>query len=164
MRIGYADEESYPGQFELYRANTERQIAGRKGQKALRDLEEALLALPSKRLVLKHLAERDGGVCAIGALLVLKRQRAGMSYDDAVRDIIATHDCDSEPDTMTDEVAVAEGVAPPLVAWRLVELNDVLLESFWDTEAATHVKPTPEERYERVLAWVRSQLVSTETP
>ncbi len=154
MRIGYSDDEAHPGQFALYRANSSRQIAGRKGQAALRDLERALLELPTKRLISGSIA-KDGEVCAVGALLVLKRQGAGMTREGAIADLVTKYQNEDPEDDYedsgwnTDDVAADEGVAPVLVAWRLVELNDVILDD-----------ATPEERYERVLKWVRARLVT----
>jgi hypothetical protein len=46
----------------------------------------------------------------------------------------------------TDDVATGYGI-PRLVAWRLVELNDMQLD-----------RETPEERYEKVLKWVENRL------
>ncbi len=148
MRIGYSEEEAWQGQFALHRANTERAIRGKAGQAALRDLEAALLAMPRKRLVVKALAQ-GGEVCAIGALLVLKRVRSGATYEAAAAEIEATYKPDDIADGayQTDDIADGEGVAPAMVAWRLVELNDI-----------RHEDATPEERYEIVLGWVRSKL------
>jgi len=134
VRIGYNEDEQFPGQFELWRANCFRSLAGRAGQRALRDLEAELLAMPVKRLIADAVA-RDGEVCAVGALL---RHRGVPT-----RDLEAFGDDDSEG---TDELAVRRGAVPRLVAWLLVELNDVDLDN-----------ATPEERYETVLAWVREQ-------
>ena len=61
---------------------------------------------------------------------------------------------------------------PRLVAWKVVELNDILLDTVWEVMHGP-VKPgygtykggielirdmTPEERYEKVLAWVRARI------
>lgn len=43
MRISYSDEEDHPGQFELWQANVTRSLKGKNGQRALRELESALL-------------------------------------------------------------------------------------------------------------------------
>lgn len=45
-RVGWSEDEDYPGQFALWRANLERSLAGRKGQAALRDLEAAMVVRP----------------------------------------------------------------------------------------------------------------------
>lgn len=73
-RLNYSDEEDYPGQFELFRNNMARSLAGKNGQQALRDLEWALLGLPEKRLIGHHLVKKDE-VCANGALVEFRRSR-----------------------------------------------------------------------------------------
>lgn len=79
-RFGEGDGEEFAGQYELWRANAERAIKGRRGQQTLRDLEAALVALPSKRLIAGHLAFR-GEVCAIGALVAHRRTAKGEDRD-----------------------------------------------------------------------------------
>lgn len=132
MRINWSEDEDRPGQFDLWQANCRRSLAGKAGQQALRDLEAELLRMPEKRLIGNDLAA-DGKVCAVGALL----RGRGMAQSR----LEELSDCGDE----TDEIATAEGV-PRLVAWKLVELNDIELE-----------QRTPERRYEAVLAWVREQ-------
>lgn len=192
-RISYSEEEDWPGQFELWRANTERSLRGRGGQRALRELEAALIALPEKRLIAGHLA-KDGMVCTVGALVVEKKvslgqareqvlaefqaeyegamgctcfhrrdehgdgtgpcrvcaddRRSGWAYArecDAFTDVGYQDDDEDETGT-TEEAGVAIGI-PRMVAWRLVELNDMDLG-----------RVSEGERYERVLAWVRRHL------
>lgn len=131
MRIGYSDEEDFPGQFELWQANCQRSLAGAKGQAALKELEAALLALPDKRLIVEQLQDEEGAVCSIGAVV---KQR-GLSQNDLV----------SDPDEM-EEVGVELGM-PRLTAWKIVEMNDI----YWDFV-------TPEVRYSKMLTWVQSQI------
>lgn len=130
-RISYNDEEDYPGQFGLWQANCIRSIQGKQGQEELRALRDALLALPEKRLIHGSLDDEDGGVCAIGAYAKHK----GLD--------LKAFDAESE----TDKVGVAAGM-PPLVAWRVVEINDMELDR----------KVTPAQRYTEMLAWVERQL------
>lgn len=52
-------ESDYNNAGDLWQANVRRALAGRKGQKALRELREALLALPEKRLI-------SGALCTVG--------------------------------------------------------------------------------------------------
>lgn len=134
MRISWSDEEDRPGQFDLWQANCRRSLNGRAGQEALRDLESALLAMPEKRLIVDDLAV-DGEVCAVGALM-----RARGVPQGRLEEISGDDD--------TDVLAAKEARVPRLVGWKLVELNDYELE---------HV--TPEQRYERVLDWVRERLL-----
>lgn len=130
MRISYSDEENYPGEFNLWQANCERSLRGKHGQEELRELRAALLALPEKRLILKLLEDGEGGVCAIGAYA--KHKALDLSKFDVESD--------------TDEVGIAGGM-PALVAWKVVEMNDLQFDSV-----------TPEQRYEKMLAWVEALL------
>ena len=136
MRINYSHEENYPGQFELWQANCERSLRGKHGQLELRELRAALLALPDKRLIHELLEDEEGGVCAIGAY----GKHKGID--------LSKFDVDSD----TDEVGIAGGM-PALVAWKVVEMNDLEFDG----------SVTPEQRYEKMLAWVESKLLPRET-
>lgn len=143
MRISYSDEEETPGQFELWQANCRRSLAGRAGQRSLRELEAALVALPSKRLIAGALDDEDGDVCAIGALVKAK----GITPE-------------ADPDYEMEDVGVECGM-PRLVAWKVVEMNDVEFDTTQDVSQLPKWRRralTPEERYEKVLAWVRRQV------
>lgn len=137
MRINYSEDEDYPGQFYLYQANCTRSVKGQAGQKALRELEAALLALPSKRLIAEELDDGQD-VCAIGALVRHKK-------------ITPTSDSEWE----MENVGVECGM-PHLVAWKVVELNDVEFLDRWRDGAREFY--TPEERYDAMLKWVRQQI------
>ena len=152
MRINYSEEENWPGQFELWQANCWRSIYGKAGQYELRELETALLAMPEKRLIRGALTDEKGGVCAIACYA--KHKGVDLSTFD--------------PDDESDEVGIAGGM-PRLVAWKVVELNDILLNTVWEV-AHGPIPPgyrvykggvrdmRPEERYEKVLGWVRAHL------
>lgn len=133
-RIGYAEDETFPGQFSLWQANCGRSLQSQKGQGSLRELEAALLALPTKRLVAN---EFDNGtdVCAIGALARFKGLKP-----------------EGDTEYEMEEVGVQCGM-PRLVAWKVVEVND-----FSDLYSFSGPKLTPERRYDLVLDWVRRQL------
>lgn len=157
MRINYSDEEERPGQFALWDANCRRSIRGKIGQRELRELEAALLALPDKRLIHGALTDDDGAVCAIAAYA--KHKGVDLSKFD--------------PEYDSDEVGIAAGM-PALVAWKVVALNDIECDDVWEVAdgperrgyglykgGIAYIRPmTPEERYEKVLAWVRSQLTT----
>jgi len=132
MRLNYSEEENYPGQFELWQANCERSLKGRKGQTALRELETALLALSSKRLIAQELQNAEGDVCAIGALAKYRGREE--------KDFIA------DPEYEMQEVGVELGM-PRLVAWKVVEVNDL-----------EYAHLSPEARYMRVTEWIQRQL------
>jgi hypothetical protein len=156
MRLNYSDDEDYPGQFNLWQANCARSLRGKAGQAELRELEAALVALPEKRLIHGALTDEDGGVCAVACYA----RHKGID--------LSTFD----PEYESDDVGVRAGM-PRLVAWKVVALNDIELESWcgYVEGPATreesryahrgvwvHRDLTPEERYEKVLAWVREQL------
>jgi hypothetical protein len=136
MRIAYSEDEGFPGQFELWQANCDRSLHGKSGQRALRDLEAALLALPDKRLIVGLLTDDEGGVCAVGAYAQYKGVDL-LQYD---------------PEDSAELVGMAAGM-PRLVAWAVVEHNDFIFD---------RDDPTPEERYTRVLHWVRHLLAPRE--
>lgn len=156
MRINYSDEEDFNGQFALWQANCRRSIRGKAGQRELKELEAALLEMPVKRLIHDALVDDEGGVCAIACYA----QRKGVD--------LAKFD----PEYESDEAGIAGGM-PRLVAWKIVELNDLLLDTVWEVAdgpiqrghgaynggIALVRSMTPEERHAAVLAWVRSQLV-----
>ncbi len=157
MRIDWTDEEETPGQFALWDANCRRSIRGKAGQAALREFESALLALPDKRLIHGSLTDDDGGVCAIACYA--KHKGLDLSKFD--------------PEYESDEVGIAAGM-PKLVAWKVVALNDLMLDTVWEVAEGPIERGhgsykggialvrdmTPEERYEKVLEWTRSHLLA----
>jgi len=158
-RISYSEEEDYPGQFNLWQANCQRSIAGKQGQAVLRELEAALVALPNRRLQ-SHIVACDGDVCAVGAFLLMRKAKEVGSVDEAQRQLEAEMGSEEDQcDIETDELGIEAGM-PRLVAWKLVELNDIHFDYKWDAQANKCVEITPEERYDRILAWVRSKLKS----
>lgn len=131
MRLNYSEDEHFPGQFELWQSNCERSLRGRSGQAELRELHAALVALPEKRLIFGSLVDDEGGVCAVGAYA----RHKGLSLSNF------------DPEDETDEVGIEAGM-PRLVAWKVVEMNDIQFNSL-----------TPEQRYEKMLSWVESKLI-----
>lgn len=126
-------EEDFPGQAAFYHANTARSLQGKKGQASLRELEQALLALPEKRLVSGEFETPEGEVCAIGALKRFK----GVEH--------VEHDPSTDMDLVGEELGM-----PRLVAWMVVARNDHSFEDLND-----------DERYRAMLGWVRHQLRSS---
>lgn len=81
-RTSFAEEEDHPGQFALYHANLTRSFNGKRGQASLRELREALLAMPRKRLIEGRLAA-DGDVCSLGTLILLRESKRLGSFEAA---------------------------------------------------------------------------------
>ena len=129
MRLSYLEDEEYPGQYALWRANCARSMRGRRGQASLRALKDALLALPAKRLIAHKMQDETGAVCAIGAL---SRQKG----------LLSDHDSDNTT------VAVGERCGlPHLVSLQVVIQNDVEL-----------AQCTEKQRYVHMLKWIEEQL------
>ena len=129
-RSGYNDGDGDNWSFIKWRGVVASASRGKRGQKLLRDLRAALLALPEKKLIAEALETEDGSVCALGAVGKLR----GIDM------------AELDPEDY-DTVASTFDIAAPL-AQEIVWLND---ESVWSKEL-------PEARYERMLRWVESQI------
>jgi hypothetical protein len=125
-RSNYSDECEY---LDLYRANVERAIKGKRGQAFLAEMADALDAMTEKKLITDELMDDSGSVCAIGSIC---KQRgldiAKIDYYDP------------------GQVAKALGISTPLAA-EIEFLND--------EEFSSH---SPEQRWERMRYWVQSNL------
>ena len=122
-------------------------LRSKRGQAALRELEQALLALPEPKLYANTFCEvtEEGEVqaCVLGALAYVRGLEVPDSFNWGE---------DSDP---AEEQAywanAAFGIAYTL-AWNLIERNDEI-----------YGKLTPEERYTKMLAWIRDQLTGAPT-
>lgn len=144
-RSSYTDDygEDYPGQLELYRANVQRSIQGRNGQARLRELRDALLALPVKALEADIFAEgtrEQPRVCALGAWAL---QTCG-GDPAAARALVGPRD--------TDDYAIAAALQP--FQWPL----PVVREAIYQNDEGRHDATTPAERYAYVLRWVNAAI------
>ena len=141
-----------------WEANTNRHLAGKLGQKALRELEAALLALPEKALTANRFirlhgpADDVGEVCALGALALKRRIDAGESRAEAVKKIAEDWKGDAQDEAESegsgDEEAAYYLNLKRVFAWAIIDQNE---------EAGPHDQ-TPEDRYRRVLAWVQKRI------
>lgn len=142
-------DPTFPNEGEFFWANVERSIKGRKGQALLRELREELLAMPEKKLIRGRLADEQGHVCAVGALVVARRCAKGERREDVLRDLAAKI-ADEYDDYDGWEITASEGVrvgATFGLAYALGDLND---ESSYGQ--------TDEERHASVLAWLEKRL------
>jgi len=156
----------------LWAATVRRSLRSARGQRALRDLREALLALPEKKLIegalctvgsasrLEALPAKYGGrielagnvedngegVCAIGALLWHQKVKAGMDPAEAFGSLPTLEDANHDLDDTAYLAAGDAGIAYSL-AWSLAYRND---ETYGDL--------APEDRYARFLAWINAEL------
>ncbi len=133
-RSGYSDDycdEDYPNAADLYRGAVLSAVKGKRGQAFLRELLEALDAMPEKRLI-AHDLELDGAVCAIGSVGV----KRGTRMDDL------------DPED-ADKIAERFGIAVCMV--REIEFTN-------DDDFAYRQQETPEQRWTRVRKWVAKVL------
>ncbi len=130
-RSGYSEDYD-GGEWSLirWRGAVTSAIRGARGQAFLREMREALDAMPEKRLVAWELEEK-GEVCAIGA--VGRRRGVDMSKIDP-----------EDRETVAGTFGIADALACEIM-W----VND---EAGWHNE-------TPEARFARVRKWVERQLV-----
>lgn len=178
-------EQDFPNQGELWWANARRALAGRKGQKALAELREALLALPGKRLI-------EGALCTVGATA----EAQAMPLQVPRWDGNGTHTNWQREDLLEVVRQQGEGVCAigALAWWRKVkagvdpqeafaQLPRLLAEDGGDIETAKLGQRdlgltftlawtlasrndedfggmTPEARYEAFLAWIDKQLAA----
>ncbi len=126
-RSGYSDDLD-PGELARWRGAVESAIRGKRGQKLLREMRDALEQLPERRLISGELEASDGSddVCALGAV-------------GRVRGLEMRH---LDPENRY-QIAAHFDVAEALAA-EVVHENDE--GGRWDE--------TPEERWARVHAWV----------
>lgn len=127
-RSGYSDDCDG---WELirWRGTVAKATKGARGQTLLRELLEALDAMPQQRLIEGEL-ELNGEVCALGCI----GQRRGVDMSDL------------EPED-SDAVAGVFNIAPALVK-EIVFMND----EGWYAE-------TPEQRWTRMRSWVATQII-----
>jgi hypothetical protein len=175
----YEEDAWYANAGALWQANLRRALVGRRGQRALRELREALLALPEKRLIagalctvgartrpepdygefglkwyrkgLEETLDTEGeGVCAIGAYLWHRKVKSGVDPERAFEELPMLLGSEGGGDYETAQAGADAGLTFTL-AWGLAYRNDALLEA-----------ATPEERYESFLAWIDDQLIEPE--
>ncbi len=130
-RSGYSDDAENLG---LWRGNVDRAIAGKRGQKFLKEMAAALDAMAVKKLVSNAVVRDEQHVCAIGAVAVARK------LDVSDLDIY-----DGE------EVGKTFGVARHLAQ-----------EIAYENDEQGPRGETDEQRWERMRAWVDAQLPPAE--
>lgn len=132
-RSGYTDDYDFDSWSHIrWRGVVASSIRGKRGQAFLRELIEALDAMPEKRLI-AHDLEKGGEVCAIGSV-GLKRGVDMSALD---------------PDDY-DTIAGTFGIATPLVQ-EIEYMND---EGGWHDD-------TPEKRWQRMRNWAQNLIKPT---
>jgi hypothetical protein len=137
-RSGYSDDYGCDdNSLYLYRGAVASAFRGKRGQAFLLEALAALDAMPEKKLAAESLKFEDGAVCTLGAVAV----RRGLDADK-----IEKLDAQFE-DENQDYVAKEFGIATCMVR-EIVYMND----------EATYRAETPEQRFERMRAWIVSEV------
>lgn len=136
-RSGYSDDCDGRDLI-MWRGAVDQATYGKRGQRLLRDLAEAMDAMPTKELIAGSL-ERDGEVCALGAV----GRARGVDLD--------ALQLDEEADgSNNNQIAKAFNIARAL-AQEIQYVNDECALPSYDDE-------TPTERWTRVRKWVTENL------
>lgn len=134
-RSGYNDDCDYD-HANLYRANVDRAIAGKRGQAFLRELIAALDAMAEKKLIAESFAAGEG-VCALGSVA-------------RVRGVT-----EKLPDPeQCDEYEVGERAARVLGIAECMA-REIMYENDGEWRLETE---TDEQRWERIHRWAESKL------
>jgi hypothetical protein len=148
-RVYAWDDEPYPNASELFQRSVDNAMKGKSGQALLREIEAALLAMPEKKLIADGVC--DGGeVCLLGSVAVARAVAAGKTREEALADLErgANEAGQYQDDGNTFKfLKRVLGIKQHCLAWQLVFQNDECYAT------------TSEQRYERMLAWVREMIV-----
>lgn len=139
-RFGYdGDWEAMP--YEMWQHNLELAIGGKRGQAALRELRDALVALPERKLISGALCRVNPAgpptFCVVGALAYHKRTKLGERPEEVIESLLG--------DDIGPEETAQAGRRIGLVwtlAWELGFKNDEEYRGLTD-----------EQRFEKFLAW-----------
>lgn len=129
-RHGY-QEDLDQQDFAMWRGRVASAIRGKRGQKLIRELADALDAMPEKRLIARDLV-RDGDCCALGAVC----QRRNLPD---LQDI----DPEQSNDWLADTLDIAECLVQEI--------------EYENDEGA--YQETPEQRWVRMRRWCEKNLV-----
>ena len=169
-RSGYTDDDGDdPLAHGRWRAAVRSSLRGKRGQALLKELAEALDAMPDKRLYPGSFATAEGEFCTLGVL--------GAKRGTKMDDLGDEDDCDP------GFVANRFGIAPAMAA-EIMYMNDEYVVDVWkwvDVEICGPMPPYhfqpyghkkhqrsvrvpndnhPQERWQRMRDWVRENLVA----
>lgn len=137
-RSGYSEDYDVSA-LQLWRGAVQKSIDGKRGQRLLVDIANAMDAMPEKKLVAEELISADGEFCTLGVVGCAR----------GVGDQLKATDPYAR-----ESIAKLLDVAPALVA-QIAYVND-------DPDAYSSPAETPETRWRRMRAWVASQIKPVE--
>jgi hypothetical protein len=139
--FNYIEDERQNWSFIRWQGAVKSAIRGKRGQAFLRELADAMDAMPDKRLI-DRAANRDGAYCALG--VVAAARGIDLVRLNSIMDDMDDHD--------TKLVADAFGISDAL-AREIMYANDDSLN--WRPE-------TPEQRWQRMREWIGGLIVSSD--
>ncbi|WP_211243004.1 hypothetical protein [Sinimarinibacterium sp. CAU 1509] len=163
-RSGYTDDNDDPLAHGRWRQAVRRALEGKRGQQLLRELVEALDAMPDKRLFAGSFATAAGEFCTLGVL--------GAKRGTKMDDLGSEDTCDPA------QVGKRFGIARAMAA-EIMYMNDEYVVDEWkwvDVEICGPVRPYkpdwgrhvrsvrlpnenhPSERWQRMRAWAVAHL------
>lgn len=138
-RSGYSDDGD---NLAMWRGQVASAIRGKRGQKLLRDLAEAMDAMPEKVLIANALVQ-EGAHCALG--VVGAKRGVDMAKIDP-----------EDPHQVSKAFDIAEQMAQ-----EIAYINDEIGDDYRKVDGKwQHVPETPAARWVRVRKWVAEQLPS----
>ena len=167
-RSGYTDDNEDPLAHGRWRQAVKRSLHGKRGQALLRELAEALDAMPDKRLYPGSFATPEGEFCTLGVL----GSKRGTKMDDLGDE----DDCDPQ------QVGQRFGIAPAMAA-EIMYLNDEYSVDCWKWVDVVICGPMPphhfppyghkrhersvrvsndnhpQERWQKMRAWVAENIL-----
>lgn len=157
-RSGYGEDyECESNYYLLYPSIVRRATNGKRGQEFFKSLAAALETLPEKRLVPNELETETGAVCALGALGKVRGVELAKLDPEDLKDVAKTF---RVAEVLVREVTHANDDEFEHHTKR-IPLHWVPTKyDVWHKAPVLRIPETPEERYERVLGWVRSQIIA----
>lgn len=127
-RFSEGDYDSESNYAYLWPARVEQVVNGKRGQKMLRELTYALLALPERRLIAGAIAKPNGEVCTVGALAKYKDVDLNRGYERFNRATLQYETFEGEGWQGDEHETATLGAELGLtwtLAWQLGYMNDV---------------------------------------
>lgn len=147
---GDGDNERPPHWWEI---DLQRALTSGRGQRFLKEIEAALLAMPKHELAEGYIVEPMdfdegiiGNVCAVGAYAAYRQVQQGKTWNQAFSDLAEKWGGEQDDHWNTQQLGRSLGLTRT-VAYELAWQND---EQFGDLP--------PDERWREMLRWVRSKI------
>lgn len=137
-RSGYVEDWDFDGTNNVWRGAVASAMRGKRGQAFLREMRDAMDAMPNKRLIEERLVTDSGEVCAMGTVCA----RRGLDVSDI------------DPEDY-ERVADRIGLSRAMVQEIAYHNDEGGFYNYRERRGET-----PEERWVRMRAWVEKQIVN----